>query len=121
MLHDSGLRPGDSFALIAENGPRHHECYWAGLRSGLYLTAINIHLSDDEQIYILRDCGAKVLIVSATMADLAGRIAEAMPEIEVRLAFGGPVARYDDYETALAAASRTWPRWSRPWSSPRRA
>ena len=70
-LHDGGLRPGDSFALLAENGPRHHECYWAALRSGLYLTALNIHLSDDEQIYIVRDCGAKVLIVSAAMADLA--------------------------------------------------
>ena len=30
VLHDAGLRPGDSFALLAENGPRHHECYWAG-------------------------------------------------------------------------------------------
>ena len=35
VLYDSGLRTGDSFALLAENGPRHHECYWAALRSGL--------------------------------------------------------------------------------------
>jgi long-chain acyl-CoA synthetase len=105
VLHDSGLRKGDSFALLAENGPRHHESYWAALRSGLYLPALNVHLAPEEQIYIVRDCGAKVLIVSAGLADLARAVAEAVPEIEVRLAFGGPVDGFDDYESALAAAS----------------
>ena len=70
-----------------------------------YLTALNVHLSAEEQIYIVRDCGAKVLVVSAQLGDLARRIAEAVPEIEVRLAFGDAVDGYADYETALAAAS----------------
>ncbi len=105
VLHDHGLRPGGSFALLSENSPRYHECYWAALRSGLYLTALNFHLSLEEQLYILRDCGAEVLIVSATLADRAGEIAAAAPELDVRLAFGGAVEGYDDYETALAAAS----------------
>ena len=36
---------GDDVALLSENSPRYHECYWAALRSGLYLTAVNHHLS----------------------------------------------------------------------------
>jgi long-chain acyl-CoA synthetase len=105
FLHDQGLRVGDSFALLSENSPRYHEAYWAALRSGLYVTALNFHLAFDEQLYILRDCGARVLIVSAGMRDMAEKIARAAPEIDVRLAFGGPVDGYDDYEAALAASS----------------
>jgi fatty-acyl-CoA synthase len=105
VLHDAGLRKGDSFAVLAENGPRHHECFWAAMRSGLYLTALNVHLAPEELIYIVRDCGATVLVVSAGLADLARQVAEAVPEVEVRLAFGGEVDGFDDYEAALAAAS----------------
>ena len=105
VLYDEGLRVGDSFALLSENSPRYHECYWAALRSGLYITALNFHLSLEEQLYILRDCGARVLIVSATLADRAAEIAAASPELEVRLAFGGAVEGYNDYEAELAAAS----------------
>jgi acyl-CoA synthetase (AMP-forming)/AMP-acid ligase II len=57
LLHDHGLRPGDSFALLSENSPRYHECYWAALRSGLYLTGLNIHLALEEQLHIPQDCG----------------------------------------------------------------
>jgi long-chain acyl-CoA synthetase len=105
VLHDHGLRPGDSFALLSENSPRYHECYWAALRSGLYVTALNFHLSVEEQVYILRDCGARVLIVSAGQAEKARAIAEQSPEIELRLAFGGQVDGFDDFDAALAAAS----------------
>jgi fatty-acyl-CoA synthase len=105
VLHDHGLRPGDSFALLSENSPRYHECYWAALRSGLYVTALNFHLSVEEQVYILRDCGARVLIVSAGQAEKAQAIAAQVSEIELRLAFGGPVEGFGSFEEALAAAS----------------
>ncbi len=105
VLHDHGLRAGDGFALLSPNSPRYHELYWAALRSGTYLTALNFHLSLEEQLYILRDCGAKVLVVSAAMKDLAEAIAREMPQLELRLAFGGVVEGYDDFEAALTAAS----------------
>ena len=105
VLQDAGLGVGDSFALLSENSPRYHECYWAALRSGRYITALNVHLAIDELLYILRDCGATVLIASAGMADMARAIAEQMPELVLKLAFGGEVEGYDDYDDALAAAS----------------
>ncbi len=105
VLHDAGLRRGDSVALLSENSPRYHEAYWAALRSGLYLTAINVHLSLEEQAYILRDCGATVLMASSGLGETAQALAREVPGLELRLAFGGPVDGYDDYEDALAAAS----------------
>lgn len=104
VLHDHGLRPGDSVALLSENNLRVHEVYWAALRSGLYITAINFHLSLEEQVYILRDCGATVLIVSVGQREMAEAIAAEMPDLELKLAFGGEVTGYADHDAALAAA-----------------
>jgi long-chain acyl-CoA synthetase len=50
LLYDRGLRPGDGVALLAENHRRYFEVYWAALRSGLDLTAVNRYLAPDEAV-----------------------------------------------------------------------
>ncbi len=105
VLHDAGLRPGDAVAILSENSPRYHEAYWAALRSGLYLTAINHHLSVEEQLYILRDCGARVLIASSRLEDSARTLREGVPGLTLALAVGGHIDDFVDYEEALAGAS----------------
>ncbi len=71
VLHDGGLRPGDVVALLTENSLRALEVYWAALRSGLYITAVNYRLKPDEVAYIVNDSGAAALIVSAEQAATA--------------------------------------------------
>jgi long-chain acyl-CoA synthetase len=105
VLHEAGLRAGDDVALLAGNGLRYFEVFWAAMRSGLYITAINQHLTAAEIAYIVNDCGARALVVSAALADVASGLPGATPGVEVRLAFGGAVAGCDDYEAALAATS----------------
>ncbi|CAN5678314.1 acyl-CoA synthetase [soil metagenome] len=100
-LRDSGLRPGDVVALLSDNTPETYEVYWAALRSGLYITAVNHNLSAGETSYIVRDCGAKALVVSAAKADL---VAALDIDVAERLAYGGQVPGYGDYESALAGA-----------------
>ncbi|MCU1647659.1 MAG: long-chain-fatty-acid--CoA ligase [Nocardia sp.] len=102
LLHERGLRRGDNFALLAENGPRYYEAYWAARRSGLYITAINHNLSPDEIAYIVNDCGARVLIVSANKSAAATAIVELTPHVEGRLAFNGTIPGYADLEAELA-------------------
>ncbi|MEV1022789.1 acyl-CoA synthetase [Streptomyces sp. NPDC050264] len=100
-LRAVGLRRGDHLALLSDNDPRVMEVYWAALRSGLYLTAVNHHLTAEEAAYIVRDCGAAALIVAdGPLGELGDRVAELVPEVTHRLNF-------DDgtYEAALAAAS----------------
>jgi long-chain acyl-CoA synthetase len=96
VLRDAGLRTGDVVALLSDNRPEAYEVYWAALRSGLYITAVNHHLSAEEVSYIVRDCGAQALLVSPAKADLA---AELDVEVDLRLTFER------DYEAELAAAS----------------
>jgi long-chain acyl-CoA synthetase len=103
LLHDAGLRAGQHIAFLSTNRLEVYGIYWAALRSGLYVTAINHHLSVDEAAYIVNDCGAEVLIVSADLADLAVAVSAKAPNVKLRLAFGGPVPGYDSYEDAVAA------------------
>ncbi len=104
VLHDAGLRPGDVLALLTDNDLHVFEVYWAAMRSGLYLTAINHHLSAGEVSYIVADSGASALIASASLAPLATAVAGA-GRTGLRLAFGGDVEGYGSYAAALAAAS----------------
>ncbi|GAA5147841.1 acyl-CoA synthetase [Nocardioides marinquilinus] len=100
-LRQAGLRRGDVVAMIVPNTPEVYEVYWAALRSGLYVTAVNHNLGAAEASFIVRDCGARALVVSADKRDL---VAGLDVDVEERLALGGAVEGYDDYETALAAA-----------------
>ena len=104
VLHDAGLRPGDVVALLTENSLRAFEVYWAALRSGLYVTAVNYHLKPDEVAYIVNDSVAAALIVSAEQTATAEAIIDQTAAVKLRLAFGGPVSGYDSYERTIAAA-----------------
>ncbi|WP_353946264.1 acyl-CoA synthetase [Streptomyces sp. HUAS MG91] len=99
-LRTRGLRRGDHLALLCGNNPRVMEVYWAAMRSGLYLTAVNHHLTADEAAYIVRDCGASALVVSGPLSELGSAVADLAPGIT-------HVLNLDDgtYDAALAAAS----------------
>lgn len=102
VLAEAGLRTGDVVALVSDNRLETYEVYWAALRSGLYLTAVNHNLGPSEADYIVEDCGAKALIVSAAKAGLVGAMTVAVP---TRLAYGGAVEGFASYDDALATAS----------------
>jgi fatty-acyl-CoA synthase len=105
VLREAGLRRGDHVALLTGNDLRAFEVYWAALRSGLYITAVNSHLAADEAAYIVSDCGAQALVASAALAEVAAVVVAQLPSVQTRLAFGGPVAGFDSYEDALAGSS----------------
>jgi len=64
-----GLKAGDHIALLMENRLAFMEICWAAQRSGLYYTAISRYLTQDEIAYIVKDCGAKLVITSPKCAE----------------------------------------------------
>ncbi len=104
LLHDAGLRPGDVVAVLSDNAAPVFDVYWAAHRSGLYITAINHHLTPAEAAYIVNDSGAKALIVSAALGELAAEVVGRLATPGLLLAFGGQVSGFGDYRAALAAA-----------------
>jgi long-chain acyl-CoA synthetase len=89
-------------AMQCSNRPELVEVMSAARRAGLRLTPINWHLTGDEAGYVLADCDAKAYICEARFARDAERAASAAPSASVRLAVGGAIAGFEDYETALA-------------------
>jgi fatty-acyl-CoA synthase len=97
-----GLRAGDHIAIYLENHLNFLEVVWAALRSGLYLTPINSHLTTEEAAYILNDCEAKSIVTSARIKQ-AERLKDFPSRCESWLSIDGGISGFEDYETALAA------------------
>lgn len=104
-LHDQGVRKGDHLALLSSNDLRCFVVYWAALRSGLYITAVNRHLSADEVAYIINDSGAKALICSGSCAPLLPLFEQTCPKVSVRLVYDGEISGFESYEEQLAKSS----------------
>jgi long-chain acyl-CoA synthetase len=103
VLYDCGLRRGDHFAVLLENHPSYFETVWAGMRSGLYITAVNAHLTAAEAGYIVDDCEAKVLVTSAALAQLADEVVPLTPGVTHRFMVDGTTSHYRSYEEAVTA------------------
>jgi long-chain acyl-CoA synthetase len=102
-LRARGLKEGDAVALMCTNRPEFVET-WAGcLRAGLRVTTINWHLTGEEAGYIVKDCEAKAIVADAPLAVAASGAVENAPNCKVRLAVGGEIAGFEDYETAVSA------------------
>ena len=103
LRDEMGLVPGDSIVVVSDNLPEVLELYWAGIRSGLYATFVNSHLTGEEADYIIENCGAKVLFFSANLHELAEHIQAST--VERRFSFVGDLPGYERYETMRDAQS----------------
>ncbi len=111
LFRAAGLVPGDHVAFCIENQAHFHPVAWGAHYAGLFYTAISTRLTAEEAGYIVDDCGARVLLVSAALAERATELVERTPQVELRLLVPSPAAPgvvvdgYDSYLDALAASS----------------
>lgn len=103
LLAQRGLSRGDHIAIMMENSPRYFEVLWGALRSGLYVTPVNSHLSPEEAGYIVGDCGAAALFASAAVPSSTSLPAEILDRVRVRIVVGGDAERFEPYEDALSS------------------
>ncbi|MEM7411426.1 MAG: AMP-binding protein [Myxococcota bacterium] len=100
---ERGLRPGGHVAILAENTPRYYEAYWAALRSGLYVTAINRFLSAEEAAYLVNDSGSTSLVTTRAMAETVSEMLPLIPDCTDRFMMDGTVDGFEAYEAATGA------------------
>jgi len=103
-LADLGLVKGDVIAMLSDNAVECFVVYWAALRSGLYLTAVNFHLTAGEVAYIVDDCDAKVLIADGGLGELAEQVRAQVPGVEHAYSFGAALDGFDSYADLLTSA-----------------
>lgn len=93
-----GLQANDRIALLLENRPEAIELCWAGRRAGLYYVLPNTHLKPHELAYVLRDCGAKLVLTSRALAEIVP--AEVRAEVAIATV-DGAMPGCIDYVAAL--------------------
>ncbi|MBM7366976.1 acyl-CoA synthetase [Gordonia hydrophobica] len=108
-LRAAGVAPGDHVAVLATNTARVFDVYWAAMRSGVYLTMVNWHLTAAEAAYIVSDCGAQTLIVDAALGDLAGELLALTDGVRTRFSYGGLLPGHEDLDAHAASASTLAP------------
>ena len=101
-LHEQGLRPGDGLLVVSTNNPWCLVAYWAAVRSGLYVTALNYHLSEREALAVAANCSPRALLASAECAPLAAALVRGQRSLEVNLSIDGEVPGCIDVTIALA-------------------
>ncbi len=101
MLRQLGLRRGDRIALMLENSLEFLIICYAAQRSGLIYTAMSTRLSDSEAAYIIGDCGAKVLLISASLAEMAAALIPLTAAGLRRYSVGGILAGHETWDVAV--------------------
>ncbi|THD77533.1 MAG: acyl-CoA synthase [Phenylobacterium sp.] len=100
LLRQAGLQAGDAVALACSNRAEFIEVLSATRRSGLRITPVNWHLTADEIAYIVNDCEAKALFAEERVA-AAGPAADQCPNLILKVAIGGPIEGFVEYDEAL--------------------
>ncbi len=101
LFRSLGLKTGDHVALLMENTLPFLEVCWAAQRSGLYYTAISRYLTADEIAYIVKDCGAKILVTTPKCADVIAPLIASAPQTAFYIA-GGARAGFKSWNDELA-------------------
>lgn len=102
FMYDQGLRPDDSLAIFADNHRSYLEAFWAVTRSGMCFTTINRYLTAPEAAYIVNDCGAKVLLASPAVRDVAVEMLPMLQGAPIRLMFDETAEGFENYEATIA-------------------
>lgn len=94
-----GLKVGDTIALCLENTPEFYDIAWGAQRAGLFFVCISTKLTAPEIDYILRDSGAALIVLSASLANVAA----GLPGDVERFSVGGSIEGWEAWESAVAA------------------
>lgn len=107
-LRELGLEPGDGILLMLENRIEFFEVWWGAMRSGLYVTPVNWHLTPGEVAYLINDSGARALIYSTQLEPVVAPLIAEFPAL-FTVAVGEPAgtAGRVAYETLVGAQPAT--------------
>jgi fatty-acyl-CoA synthase len=105
VLRHCGVARGAHIALLLTNQRRFLEACFGADRAGVYYTTISTRLMADEIAYIVRDCGARVLVVAAGLDELVQRLRPLLPEGLRCFMVGPPAPGFDSWEATVDAAT----------------
>jgi long-chain acyl-CoA synthetase len=104
-LHALGLQRGDRVAVLAHNSDNYLELFFSTAWAGLVLVPLNTRWAVPENVYALRDSGARALFVDDAFADQAVVLTAACPVPNlVHMGEAPTPAGMHAYETLIATS-----------------
>lgn len=103
FFRSRGLVAEDVVAIMLDNTPEYYNFTWGAQRSGLRYVCISSRLTADETDYILENSGAKIFIMSASLAATAAQLSTQLE----RYALDGALPGYQSWEDAVAPMPET--------------
>ncbi len=97
-----GLRQEDRVAMIMLDSREFHTVFWGAIKAGVVPVALNTLLVTDNYEYILNDCRARVLFVSAALLPVVAPILDKLPQLETVIVDGESDANHRSLEQLLA-------------------
>lgn len=107
VLRRLGINTGDHVALLLKNERRFLEACFGMDRAGVYYTTINTRLTLDEIAYIVRDCGARLLLLSSGLAELATPLLEKFGDQIACFVVGPAASGQSSWDAVVDAAPDT--------------
>lgn len=102
-----GFMPGETIALLLENGPDFLVLTYGAKRAGLMVTPLSIHLRANEVLHVLRDSGAVALFADASLAALIAKLD--FSGVAHRFVIGGALPDFVPLQALMAGQSTKWP------------
>ena len=88
-LHELGVRPGDTVAVMDWDSHRYLECYFAVPMMAAVLMTVNVRLSAEQIAYTLNHAQAKVLLVHADFLPLLAQIRAQLTSVDTFVLIDG--------------------------------
>lgn len=80
LFRSLGAKPGDPIAMCVENTQEFFPVVCGALRSGLRVAPVSSRLTITEIAFVVRDCGAKVAVLSEGIGEAYLQMRDALPE-----------------------------------------
>ena len=104
-MRSCGVAAGDHVALLMENHRRFLEFCFGADRSGVYYTTISTRLTAKEVAYIVQDCSAKLVVISAALEPLVSHLKALLPAEVKCYSVGGPIDGMAPWESLVDSAA----------------
>ncbi|MGF7121733.1 AMP-binding protein [Rhodococcus sp. BE178] len=113
-LIDQGVEVGDAIALASENSIEFLATYYACAKIGAVCVPVNLGWRSDEVSHVLRDSGARILVVQAGLVPAMAAPAAAAEALELVVVVGSSPATLGDLSTMSFAELASYPDIAEP-------
>ncbi len=107
VLRAQGVQRGDHVAALMGNGASVFAVVWGAYRVGAYITPVPCTASVEDAAYIVRDCGARVVLADASLGETLAALPAVQGLTPQWLAMGGDVAGFMSIDPLLEKAPPT--------------